>query len=423
MNRGWVQLALGLVLAVALPVLARFAFAEIPSLAHYGAIDFPKLGGPIANSIAGTFLAVLGGFYFYRALSQFPGSSTVALIAPIFLATFLIVVTGFFLLKLDYVRGQFIASFALSMAWFHLIHIYVARQHVRRVGVVPFGEVGSLASDRTVEWVKLQRPKPTGERWSCIVADLRASMPPEWERFLADKALAGTPIYHIKQIRESLSGKVTIEHLSENNFGSLVPGRAYLQIKVAIDILIAVGAFFWLLPSLALIALLVRLDSPGPILFRQERVGYRGQIFKMYKFRTMEHRSPVGDCERTSAITVDDDPRITRVGSFLRRTRLDELPQIINILRGEMSWIGPRPEAVALSQWYEKELPFYRYRHIVRPGISGWAQVNQGHVADVHAVWEKLQYDFYYIKFFSAWLDLVIMLRTCRVMFTGHGAR
>ncbi|MEO8619378.1 MAG: sugar transferase, partial [Sphingomicrobium sp.] len=118
-----------------------------------------------------------------------------------------------------------------------------------------------------------------------------------------------------------------------------------------------------------------------------------------------------------------DDVRITRVGRFLRQSRLDELPQIFNILRGEMSFIGPRPEAEVLSSWYTGDVPFYRYRHVVKPGITGWAQVNQGHVATVEEINEKLQYDFFYIKYFSPWLDLLIVFRTLKVMLTGFGSR
>jgi lipopolysaccharide/colanic/teichoic acid biosynthesis glycosyltransferase len=118
-----------------------------------------------------------------------------------------------------------------------------------------------------------------------------------------------------------------------------------------------------------------------------------------------------------------DDKRITRVGRVLRDYRLDELPQIINILRGEMSWIGPRPEAVALAEWYEREVPFYVYRHIVRPGLSGWAQVHQGNVAAVDAARLKLEYDFFYIKHYSFWLDVVIVVKTLRTIFTRFGSR
>ena len=111
------------------------------------------------------------------------------------------------------------------------------------------------------------------------------------------------------------------------------------------------------------------------------------------------------------------------MGRFLRQYRLDELPQIINILRGDMSWIGPRPEAISLAEWYEREVPFYVYRHIVRPGITGWAQVHQGNVAAVDAARLKLEYDFFYIKHFSFWLDAVIVMKTLRTIVTGFGSR
>jgi lipopolysaccharide/colanic/teichoic acid biosynthesis glycosyltransferase len=120
--------------------------------------------------------------------------------------------------------------------------------------------------------------------------------------------------------------------------------------------------------------------------------------------------------------TVPDDARVTRFGRILRQYRLDELPQIINVLRGEMSWIGPRPEAIALAQWYEREVPFYSYRHIVRPGITGWAQVHQGNVAAPDAARLKLEYDFFYIKNFSFWLDAVIVIKTVRTIITRFGA-
>jgi lipopolysaccharide/colanic/teichoic acid biosynthesis glycosyltransferase len=172
------------------------------------------------------------------------------------------------------------------------------------------------------------------------------------------------------------------------------------------------------------VAIAIRWDSPGPILFRQRRVGYGGSSFLVFKFRTMHNGGNGHDeDERTSAITNHADPRVTRLGRLLRRSRIDELPQLLNILRGEMSWIGPRPEAEVLSKWYESELPFYRYRHIVKPGITGWAQVNQGHVAEVNDVLWKLQYDFYYIKNFSPWLDLLIVFKTLRTVLTGFGSR
>jgi lipopolysaccharide/colanic/teichoic acid biosynthesis glycosyltransferase len=170
------------------------------------------------------------------------------------------------------------------------------------------------------------------------------------------------------------------------------------------------------------IGIVIRIDSPGPALFRQKRVGHAGRDMTIFKFRTMNVDVTPSD-DRIAAMTDNKDSRITRVGGFLRASRIDELPQIINVLKGEMSWIGPRPEAAVLSSWYASKIPFYRYRHVVRPGVSGWAQVNQGHVAGVDEVHEKLQLDFFYIKYFSPWLDVLIIFRTVKTILTGFGAR
>jgi len=176
-----------------------------------------------------------------------------------------------------------------------------------------------------------------------------------------------------------------------------------------------------LLPFIALrlgvCTILIKLETPGPIIYRQVRAGFGGRPFTIFKLRTMTHNHGGGD------YTLRDDERVTRVGRLLRHYRIDELPQVINILRGDMSWIGPRPEAMSLAQWYEREVPFYIYRHIVQPGITGWAQVHQGNVAAVDAARLKLEYDFYYIKHFSYWLDVVIMIKTIHTILTRYGCR
>jgi lipopolysaccharide/colanic/teichoic acid biosynthesis glycosyltransferase len=254
-----------------------------------------------------------------------------------------------------------------------------------------------------------------------IVADFSADLPDEWEAFLADAALAGRIVYQVKQLSESLTGRVELEQLSENSFGSLLPARGYFYFKSLVDFSFALLFLPIALPLMALIAVAIRLDSRGPSLFRQKRVGHAGRLITVYKFRTMQSVDSVD--ERHAAMTRDGDDRVTRVGRVLRKLRIDELPQLFNILKWEMSWIGPRPEAQVLSVWYTSEIPFYRYRHVVKPGISGWAQVNQGHVAEVDEVHRKLQYDFYYIKYFSPWLDVLIFFRTIKTMLTGWGAR
>lgn len=411
-NRVRFQLGVGLLLAVVAPYWIRVEVARV-ELERFG----------LQGSLIGTMLGLIGGYYGFRRLSRYPGVRSSYHILPSFSFSYGLVLAIFFFARLDYSRLQFLASFAICIIWYYVVYSRLQRQRRLTIGVVPFGEVQSLYAVRDVEWIELRDARATADRFHAIVADLRAEIPDEWERFLADRALAGTLVMHVKQIEESLTGRVAIEHLSENNFGSLIPGIVYAKFKRALDLLAVLALLPLLAPFFVLVALAIRLDSRGPVLFRQSRMGYRGHSFRMFKFRTMRHEPSDPSDPRTSAITLDADGRVTRIGKFLRHYRIDELPQIFNILVGQMSWIGPRPEAVPLSLWYEEELPYYRYRHIVRPGITGWAQVNQGHVAEVSDVLWKLHYDFYYIKNFSSWLDVLIVARTIRTILTGFGSR
>jgi lipopolysaccharide/colanic/teichoic acid biosynthesis glycosyltransferase len=407
------QLGLGLLLAVLLPWAVRVQI-EIEELALVG----------LQNSLAGTLAALVLGYYGFRRLSRFPGVRASFHIFPSFAASYGIVLAVFFFARLEYSRLHFLASFVIAIFWYYVVYFKLQRQQRLVIGVVPHGQVHSLYQIPGVDWIELSTSDPAADRYPVIVADLRADIPDEWERFLADRALDGALVMHVKQMEESLTGRVAIEHLSENTLGSLIPGIIFAKFKRAGDIVTAAIALPLLAPFLLLVAIVIKLDSRGPVLFFQQRMGYRGQPFLMYKFRTMRQVSPGGSADpRIAAITRDDDERVTRIGKFLRQYRVDELPQLLNVLKGEMSWIGPRPEAVPLSLWYEAELPFYRYRHIVRPGITGWAQVKQGHVADVDEVLWKLHYDFYYIKNFSFWLDLLIVARTIRTILSGFGAR
>lgn len=176
------------------------------------------------------------------------------------------------------------------------------------------------------------------------------------------------------------------------------------------------GLLFVFLPLLPLLAILIKLDSKGPVFFRHRRFGKNGN-FDLLKFRTMQQGSQHG-----LIWTVKDDQRITHLGQWLRKFRIDELPQLINVLKGEMSLIGPRPEPESLMRDLNKKVPFYEYRYLVLPGITGWAQVNHGHTSSVDGAFEKLQYDLYWIKNRSFLLDLKIILKSFRVVFTGFGA-
>jgi lipopolysaccharide/colanic/teichoic acid biosynthesis glycosyltransferase len=341
---------------------------------------------------------------------------------PSFGASYAFVLLVFFFGRFEYNRLQFASSFLLCVAWFFIVYFKLQRTKNLRIAVVPAGRVDNVLEIPGVDWVKLNEV-PENAPFSAVVADLRADMPSEWERFLADCALKGVQVMHIRQVEESLTGKIAIEHLSENSLGTLVPSVIYGAVKRSADLLFCLVSAPVVLFILLIAGATIKLDSAGPVFFSQQRMGYRGRPFLIYKLRTMRLTSAADQDARAAAITRGDDDRVTRIGKFLRRYRVDELPQVLNILKGEMSWIGPRPEAVPLSLWYESELPFYRYRHIVRPGITGWAQVRQGHVAEVEDVLAKLHYDFYYIKNFSFWLDLLILAGTARTVLTGFGAR
>jgi lipopolysaccharide/colanic/teichoic acid biosynthesis glycosyltransferase len=378
----------------------------------------------IINGAIASVTAAVVALFLYRRVTSFPGTSGFAYIIPTYSVTFGFAIAVMLGLRLPYSGTMLTWGYGASMVFGFLATHFNQKFSRRQFYLVPFGNI-EIAKDSTanVEWIVLHHPEmPDYDRHGAIVADLRHDHPPEWERMLASAAISGRVVYHTKQLHESLTGKVEIEHLSENSFGSLLPNLAYRKIKRAADIAIAVIALPILIVPFILLGIWIRLDSPGPALFRQERMGYRAKPFNVIKFRTMDIRKP-GEDAAQDAITQHEDERITRVGRFLRRTRIDELPQLWNVLTGEMSLIGPRPEALALSEWYERELPFYVYRHIVRPGITGWAQVNQGHVAELGDVHIKLHYDFYYIKHFSAWLDILIMMRTVSTMLTGFGSK
>jgi lipopolysaccharide/colanic/teichoic acid biosynthesis glycosyltransferase len=382
-----------------------------------------------------TALAAFGGLVLYRRVLAVPGASPGYLILPTFTTSYLVVILVLFFFRLDYSRTILALSYLLLVSWMVFTVLVLRPEKKRRFLVVPGGRVERLRDIHTASWSYLQSPDDSLSACDGVVVDLRIDLSDRWARFIADATLAGTPVFHVKEIEESLTGQVEIEHLSENNLGSLNPNEAYLELKIIVDWLLAAISLIVLLPVFLLVALAIKLDSPGEVMFRQSRQGYRQRPFRIYKFRTMmagpssstaqqgDAGEQLHDAEIDRAITRPGDNRITRVGRFLRRTRLDELPQILNILRGEMSWIGPRPEATVLSAWYDAELPFYSYRHIVRPGITGWAQVNQGHVADVGDVHKKLHYDFYYIKNFSFWLDVTIFFMTIKVVLSGHGSK
>ncbi len=408
-----------------LQLLGAMLLAAVLPLAFRLVITPESLWISSFNAFWANMVAVCLALWLRLSVEPYPGIRSSLVILPTCAAAHAAVLAFFFFTRLPYDRVGFIAGFLLHVAWFYFVYFAVQRRMTMQIGVVPIGAWASLAELKGVSWIKLEEPRlDLATRCDAVVADFSADLSPKWEAFLADAALAGMIVYQVKPLAESLTGRVEIDHLSENSFGSLVPARGYFHLKTIIDFLAVLLALPVLLPIMLVAALAILLDDGGPVFFRQRRIGHRGTPFHVMKFRTMrvDAKASEGDA-RLAAMTGHLDPRITRVGAFLRRSRIDELPQVFNILRAEMSWIGPRPEAEVLSYWYVGEIPFYRYRHVVKPGISGWAQTNQGHVAEVQDIHRKLQYDFYYIKYFSPFLDVLILFKTMKTMMTGFGAR
>jgi exopolysaccharide biosynthesis polyprenyl glycosylphosphotransferase len=190
----------------------------------------------------------------------------------------------------------------------------------------------------------------------------------------------------------------------------------YNSIKRLMDLMISIIGLFITLPVILVVAIFIKIESPGPIFFYQERVGYKGKTFQIIKLRSMKIDAEKNGPQWASK----NDNRVTKVGSFIRKTRIDELPQFINVIKGDMSLIGPRPERPVFTEEFNKEIPGFINRLAVKPGLTGWAQINGGYEISPK---EKLIYDLEYINKANIWLDIKIVLLTVKVIVTGHGAR
>jgi sugar transferase (PEP-CTERM system associated) len=256
--------------------------------------------------------------------------------------------------------------------------------------------------------------------WGVVVtSEARGSVPPAG---LLRSKRAGYRIFSDVEFREQQLRRIDLDHL-EPDWMLFADGLACSRVEMAArrlgDILVSLLLLIATLPVMALTAALIRLESRGPVLYRQERVGLQGRVFTLLKFRSMqldaEARGPAWAAQR--------DPRVTRVGAVIRRLRIDELPQLINVLKGEMGFVGPRPERPHFVDQLAEVIPFYRDRACVKPGITGWAQVNYPYGASIEDARQKLSYDLYYVKHRNLFLDLLILFATVRVILFQEGAR
>jgi exopolysaccharide biosynthesis polyprenyl glycosylphosphotransferase len=274
--------------------------------------------------------------------------------------------------------------------------------------------LGALADLRDV----VSRVKP--ERIVVGLKERRNCVP---MNALLDLSFAGVRIEEAATAYESTFKKVPLEGLRPSQLvysGELGPRPGNVAMQLAYSNLIALAGAAVCAPLMLLIALAIKLTSRGPVLYRQTRVGWRGKTFTVYKFRSM---STDAEADTGAVWAAKDDPRVTPVGGWLRRLRMDEIPQFFNVLRGEMSIVGPRPERPEFVGMLSEQIPFYRQRHAVRPGITGWAQISHPYGDTVEDAARKLEYDLFYIKNLSPALDAFIIIQTLKTVLLSRGAR
>jgi lipopolysaccharide/colanic/teichoic acid biosynthesis glycosyltransferase len=255
-----------------------------------------------------------------------------------------------------------------------------------------------------------------------LVVDLRALLSEQMAQFVSSSSLAGYQIRSLVSVYEEHTGRMAIVHLAEGwELRTPVESRQglYPTLKRLVDVgFTAVMAPAWLALAM-LVGAGVKFSSGGPVMFSQPRVGQGGKVFTIHKFRTMDP-----DAEKDGPqLATEDDARITRIGRYLRKFRLDELPQLWNVLKGDLSLVGPRPEQPVFVEQFIQSIPFYNDRHLIRPGITGWAQVNYGYADDEADTIEKLTYDLYYVKNASPWLDIHIFGKSIWTVLSGFGAQ
>ena len=283
----------------------------------------------------------------------------------------------------------------------------VERDAPENIQIIGYEDLGRVAQQQRISRV--------------VVADRHIQHESTAAQTLIDLKLRGVRIESALESFEKVSRKIWVEGLSPDRLifaDGFCPSKIYLASKRALDVLLALLLLLIAAPLMVLIAIVVKLETPGPAIFSQERVGLRGKRFIVYKFRSMRQ-----DAERKTGPTwaKENDDRITRLGAFLRKSRCDELPQVWNVLRGDMSFIGPRPERPYFVDLLKSKIRYYDLRHYVKPGITGWAQVMYPYGASIEDAYHKLQYDLYYTKNISLRLDLLILLKTIKVVAAGQG--
>ena len=362
-------------------------------------------------------LAYMASAFLRARLTQYPGKEIIEHIVLIVSLCFIVLLIFTLLARPFYSRIPLLFSYLFTLGWL-LSHYYLFEHNVKqRLGLIPLGQTEHLLAMPNISIHAIDSPMANLENYDAIVCDFHADLPNEWDAFITTCHIKHIPVYGSNYMSETLTGKVSLKNRSNIHFNIKTISPEYLMVKRWFDLAIILVSLPISLTILAVTALAIKLESKGNILFTQMRTGKDCVPFKIYKLRSMYTESNHQD------LTIDNDVRVTKVGRFIRKTRIDELPQIWNVLKNEMSLIGPRPEYVESDDRFRQSIAYYDYRYLAKPGITGWAQVNIGHVNDEESTREKLENDIYYVKYISLWLDLHIILKTLKVVRSGQGSR
>ncbi len=313
-----------------------------------------------------------------------------------------------------------VVSLALlsSVGLVTLVALAADRWFPKRIGIVP-----ANLSPEVWQWLPsgaAQIPSvDANERdYDVIVVDWDSIKDRAWMNFVTRALLSGCVVQHVAKYVEDQSGRVSLDHFEPRHARAAVDSTYIKYVKRPLDVLFVLALMPFLLPVLIAAMVAIRLSMGGPVFFFQERVGRGGRPFRIYKLRTM-----LANNSSTGIATRKGDSRITPIGSFLRRYRIDEIPQLFNVFSGDMSLIGPRPEQPGLAEEYQRSIPGFCYRQLLKPGLTGWAQIRAGYAADSQETRTKLTYDLYYLKHVSLFIDLWIMFDTARAVIKGTSSR
>ncbi|PMM44463.1 exopolysaccharide biosynthesis polyprenyl glycosylphosphotransferase [Vibrio breoganii] len=382
--------------------------------------DFGMLPKTVENSIIICLIGYLVSANIIPRITRYLLVERKYYILPVMTTVYAVIMALILLSRFDYSRPVLIHGFFISILIFYTLSLLLKEERKLKLAAINNFNFQDLKANKNIQLEELvDFGHLPNEEHDGLVVDLHKKLSVEQARFVADCSINNIPVFHSESIREMVEGKVQTSHLSENAIGSLQPNPIYKGLKRVWESILIIATFPITIPMMLLTAVLIKIENPGPAIFIQERIGQGGKPFKIYKFRSMTVR-PKG---AESKFATEEQSRVTRVGKMIRKVRIDELPQFFNVIKGEMSLIGPRPEQESFVKQFEEEIPFYGYRHMVKPGITGWAQTVQGYTDDTESTTEKLSHDLYYIKHLSFWLDMNIVIKTIRTMLTGFGAK